>query len=297
MGDTGEIARLLAAQDGIVTARQAAGHGLSRDRIRGRVGRGEWIPVARGVYRSAGHEFTEAALVRAVAAAHCGIPDRLTACWWHGLIETLPAPLTIAVTGPVRTDRWPGCEVRALRRRIPSQDRCRVRGLEVTAPAWSLLGSLVLLDDASRVLDRALQQGAVTLAQLRATLERNAGAAGLAGARRLVAALDGDTESDAERTFAGLLRGDRITGWVQQLPFGRWRIDFAWPELKVAVEIDGWAFHRDHRRFRSDIRKRNQLIAAGWLPLTFSWHDLQENPVGCLELLVRVLRERASTLG
>jgi len=52
----------------------------------------------------------------------------------------------------------------------------------------------------------------------------------------------GDTESYAERFFAKLLRSEGITGWVGQLPIAGWRIDCAWPELRLAVEIGGWAY-------------------------------------------------------
>ena len=30
---------------------------------------------------------------------------------------------------------------------------------------------------------------------------------------------------------------------IAQYPFGHFRLDFAWPDLKVAVETDGWATH------------------------------------------------------
>jgi very-short-patch-repair endonuclease len=75
-----------------------------------------------------------------------------------------------------------------------------------------------------------------------------------------------------------ILRDAGITGWVLGHPFGPWRIDLAFPAQKVAVEVDGWAWHVDAERFRSDRRKQNALVRGGWDPLRFTWHDLDGQP-------------------
>jgi very-short-patch-repair endonuclease len=72
-------------------------------------------------------------------------------------------------------------------------------------------------------------------------------------------------------------------------PFGPWRVDLAFPERKVAVEVDGWAWHVDPERFRTDRRKQNALVGEGWNPLRFTWHDLVGQPA-------RVVAEIAGTL-
>ena len=48
-----------------------------------------------------------------------------------------------------------------------------------------------------------------------------------------------------------------------------WRIDFAWPERKLAVEIDS-SVHRIKARFASDIEKHNALNMAGWTLLRYT---------------------------
>ncbi|MBS4099879.1 endonuclease domain-containing protein [Tsukamurella paurometabola] len=93
-------------------------------------------------------------------------------------------------------------------------------------------------------------------------------------ARRLLGIVAGDTESEAERRFQTLLEVHHITGWCAQFPFGAWAIDFAFPEQRVAVEIDGWAFHRTAQRAANDARKQNRLTLAGWRVLRFGWHRL-----------------------
>jgi hypothetical protein len=56
-------------------------------------------------------------------------------------------------------------------------------------------------------------------------------------------------DSAAERLIVKLLRGAGITGWERGVPFGPWTIDLAFPDAKVAVEVDGWAWHVDVDRF------------------------------------------------
>lgn len=43
----------------------------------------------------------------------------------------------------------------------------------------------------------------------------------------------------------------------------RWRIDLAWPDRKIAVEVDGMA-HRIRERFMRDIERQNELAFRGW---------------------------------
>ena len=67
-------------------------------------------------------------------------------------------------------------------------------------------------------------------------------------------------DSAAERLLVRLLRDAGIGGWVLGHPFGPWRIDLAFPQQKVAVEVDSWAWHVDAERFRTDRRKQNALV-------------------------------------
>ena len=54
----------------------------------------------------------------------------------------------------------------------------------------------------------------------------------------------------------------------------RWRIDYAWPEHKLAVEIEGgaWVYGRHTRPqgFIRDIEKYNALTLDGWHLLRFT---------------------------
>lgn len=197
MGDTGQIAELLADRDGVITIREALACGLTRKQIRGRVARGEWVTIVRGIYRSASHPMTEALLVRAAVAAHRGVADRSTAAWWHGMIRTLPYPLTVASASNPGATRWPLGRVDLIRRRYDDTDVETVNGLPVTSAPVTAVFAAATLHHGARFLDRVLQEGTVTVAQLQAVLVRYEGSAGIAAARRLVAVASEGSESEA----------------------------------------------------------------------------------------------------
>jgi hypothetical protein len=80
-----------------------------------------------------------------------------------------------------------------------------------------------------------------------------------------------------EATFAGQLRILGVpTPWAEYtfaLP-RRWRFDFAWPEKKIAVEVEGgqWVQGRHQRGegLERDAEKYNAAAALGWRVLRFT---------------------------
>jgi hypothetical protein len=63
-------------------------------------------------------------------------------------------------------------------------------------------------------------------------------------------------------------------------PSRRWRLDFAWPEKMVALEIHGgvWSGGRHTRGggFIADRRKMNAAVAIGWRILEWTPDDLDD---------------------
>ncbi len=66
------------------------------------------------------------------------------------------------------------------------------------------------------------------------------------------------------------------------------RVDFAWPEQRVAVEYDG-LWHRDPAQFRADRARLNRLTAAGWRVVFVTAADLR-NPAA---VIARIAAELA----
>lgn len=57
-------------------------------------------------------------------------------------------------------------------------------------------------------------------------------------------------------------------------PVRRWRFDFAWPEMRVAVEVQGAIYvkgkHSTGRGIEKDHEKANAAVLAGWKVLQYS---------------------------
>jgi hypothetical protein len=59
----------------------------------------------------------------------------------------------------------------------------------------------------------------------------------------------------------------------------QFRLDFAWPDVQLYVEVDGFDTHRMHTDFHRDRRREAVLVAAGWTPLHFTEISTSEEVV------------------
>jgi hypothetical protein len=89
----------------------------------------------------------------------------------------------------------------------------------------------------------------------------------------------------------------RVPAWVQQYPIrlgdGRLvRLDAAYPEARVAVELDGAAFHGSRAARERDLRRDSALAALGWVVLRFSYARLMSDPEGCRREIEAVVLRR-----
>lgn len=276
---TAAFDELIARQAGVLSVTQAVAAGIPARTVQRRAG--TWRRLHPGVYLVAGHRLTDEA--RARAAVLWAGPDAVltgqAAAHWHGL--PVPAPGALQLTVPVRRKLRPRPRVLVRRRDLHRVDVTVVRGLRVAAEPLAALETAVALDDGTAFLDRVLQRH-VHFPRLYRCYCRNLGSHGSAAAARLIAAAADRADSAAERVLTRLMRQAGITGWRVAVPFGPYTIDVAFPEAKVAIEVDGWAWHVDADRFRNDRRKGNALVQGGWTVLRFTWHDLTRRPVGCV---------------
>jgi len=59
---------------------------------------------------------------------------------------------------------------------------------------------------------------------------------------------------------------------------GRYRVDFAYPDARVAIEADGFRWHSSRQQFERDRARRNALTAMGWTVLHVTWEELSKRP-------------------
>lgn len=142
-----------------------------------------------------------------------------------------------------------------------------------------------------KLMDSALQRRAELRDLWRAHL-RNKGRHGSPAARRLLQSADGGARSEAERLFKQLLRQSGITGWKANQHVAGYEVDFVFPDAKVAIEIDGLAFHSGADDFQRDRIKQNAIALAGWQVLRFTWLDLTEYPGRVIATIRRAISAR-----
>ncbi|TFV85668.1 DUF559 domain-containing protein [Blastococcus sp. CT_GayMR16] len=80
------------------------------------------------------------------------------------------------------------------------------------------------------------------------------------------------------------------------LPRGPVRLDAAWPEAKIAVELDGAAFHSSPEARERDLRRDAALAALGWVVLRFSYRGLMREPEACRADIRAAYRTRISVV-
>jgi hypothetical protein len=75
-----------------------------------------------------------------------------------------------------------------------------------------------------------------------------------------------------------------------------YRLDRAWPEAKLAVELDGARHHTSPQDRRRDLARDAALAAAGWVVLRFTYADVRRNPAGVRARVLAVYRTRMAQL-
>jgi very-short-patch-repair endonuclease len=64
-------------------------------------------------------------------------------------------------------------------------------------------------------------------------------------------------------------------------------LDFAWPELRLAIEANSYRHHASRRDWSRDHVRNNAVIALGWRILPVTWDELTERPDDVVALLRR----------
>lgn len=149
------------------------------------------------------------------------------------------------------------------------------------------------------LLDHALQQRWIDSTDLDLLIAERSGP-GRRGQRRLNELRDraiSGSRSEAEQRMGRLLAS---TGgsWIPNYPvLGEHgqilaEIDFADPGLKIAIEVDGRAFHSDRHSFERDRERQNLLVIRGWIVLRFTWERIVHDPEGVIVEVASVLARR-----
>jgi very-short-patch-repair endonuclease len=275
-----EIAR---GQMGLFTREQATKCGYTAAQIRRRVSTGAWRRVVRNVFspdaRARTSLWRDRARQLAVPGAVLAGPS--AARLWGMAVPESPTYLIVD-----RRVRQPPNGVEIMRDCLTRTEVQTFEGMQlVTSRERTVFDCLRILDESAGLdlLDRALQQGWVTLPELGMRLRRSVGRHGVPRALRAMSRAASGARFSAERRAHALLRRAHITGWSANAPISDAQGviglgDIVFDEVKLVIEIDGLAFHVTPDRFQGDRRRQNRLVAAGWTVLRFTWRDLTERP-------------------
>src|SRR6476619_3918971 len=154
-----------------------------------------------------------------------------------------------------------------------------------TSPAWTAVEVARSLQRprALATLDAALRSGKCSRADIwRAAIEQ-AGRRGIVDVRNLIALADPRAESPMEsEARLAMIDGNLTTPELQyEVIDGNGdvrRLDFAWPEHRVAVEYDGVDWHSGPDAMKRDRRRQAALGDVGWVVLAIIFDDVRYRP-------------------
>jgi very-short-patch-repair endonuclease len=70
----------------------------------------------------------------------------------------------------------------------------------------------------------------------------------------------------------------------------RRRVDFAWPDHRIAVEYDSVDWHSSPDAMKQDRRRRAALEAVGWIVISIVFEDVRCRPWEFVALIAEQLR-------
>ena len=293
---------------GIVTRSQLRLAGWSSSRIDRSTDRGMLIPVARGVYRVAGAPLSRRA-ARFAALAIAG--DRAVLAGWsaaevHGFSEARPGPFRALVPHGTSARNSDTSLVRVSRtRRLAPDETNRIDGIPVTDAARTLLdlARFTTFEALTELAAAALRQRVASVGEISAAIEAHPGARGRGRLRSVLGLLSddaGDTRSDVEvitllaLVDAGLPRPVLAHRVVDDAGRFLAEVDLAYPDRRIAIEIDGFRWHSSPARKRADEQRQNQLVLAGWTVLRFSAADVHRRPAEVVDAVRMALDARVA---
>jgi very-short-patch-repair endonuclease len=291
-----------AQQHGVISRREALAMGMSPHQVDRRVRAGRWERLRPGIYRITGVPRTDRGDLLGAVLAVGGTASHRSAAWLAGLIDDPPD------VHEITADR--GASARRHRLRVhrtddlASSDRCSVDGIAATNATRTCvdLGAVLTVPELEHAIHRALHLRLTHVDRLISRFLQLArpGRTGCRTTRAVLVRLDpalAPAESDLETLLLKVLHEHGLPEPARQHRVtvdGRtFRIDLAYPALRLAIESDGFAFHGDRSAFESDRERQNLLVLAGWTVLRFTWRQICSQPAWVAEQVRRAIARAA----
>ena len=276
-------------QYGLITRAQALGAGMSRHQIQRQLDRERWRTAAAGVYHNAAVPETPHSRLLAACIAHGGLASHRSAANLHK-IDDFRLVRPEIVVAPGRGRAAAGVRLHRSTQLDLAQPVVR-EGIPCTGVSRTVLdlAMVVSRQQLERALDCVLRDRRVTLQDLYEVVASHS-RRGRDGLTRLRAALDARCGndpvplSDWSRWVSDLLVESGLDRPMLEYRVhngaGHFlaQVDLAFPDRRLAIELDSVRWHHNRESFVKDRRRRNQLQAVGWDVLNFTWEDYATRP-------------------
>jgi hypothetical protein len=293
------LARFALRQYGLVTRSQAVAAGCSDDVLDRLCRDGSLHRVERGVYRLSGVPSSFEQRVFGACLARGGVACRSTALRLYDFEPGADGPIEILCRG----NRRPAPGGQYLVRTTQALLDCEVvtrKGIPVTGPARTLrdVAGHVPALTLDRLLGHLLASRELSVAEVSALAAAPAGERHR-GQRMLREAVERAgimtaPDSVLEHRALLLLRAAGLPEPLSHLPVhsrGRLigEVDFAWPDERVILEVDGYRWHADPQTFAEDRRRDNSLRDLGWSVYRTTFAELAAGAPELIRQLRRAL--------
>lgn len=288
-------------QHGVITRQQALDLGVTRKQIEVRIRRGEWRPVGRGVYRHAAVPPTWRGDAMSACARFDAVASHRTAGVLHKVDALRLWGIEVSVDHRRRRPQMDGVTVHETTQ-WDRRDVVEIDGIPTTGLARTVLDIAAVVGprQLNAVVDELIRTKRLTLQDLREVLDRHS-RRGRTGCGHLRALLDervGEKTmplSTWSRDVARLLVDQGLPEPVLEhrilsgAGFFLGQVDLAYPDAKLAIELDSVRWHLNRESFERDPARRNGLTVAGWTVLNFTWQQYREKPTLLCSLVGRAL--------
>jgi very-short-patch-repair endonuclease len=285
-------------RSGLLTVGASAAEGVDRRTLARLAKRGLLVRHCPGIYRPAGRAPSPRDEIRAAVAATGGIVSYWSAALWWGFDGGDGTRAHVTVSYRRRPRSREGFVVHSTTRDLKTISTVR-DGVRVTTPGQTLLDLCAVCNDEAvprAFLGHCLSHRLISASQLERFLRKQPlRAPGTRRLRALVRLVGGGTaDSSAELELMSALRKADIP--APRLQFvvkhnGRFvaRVDTAWPDLHVVLEIDGYRYHSDPRTFVHDRIRQNALVNAGYTVLRTTPAEIRSDANGLCHTVERAL--------
>lgn len=295
----GALARLAAAQHGVVSQRQLAELGYSEGAVGRAVQSGRLHRLYRGVY-GVGHPAVSNHGRYLAAAFACGkgaLLSHESAAWLWGLVPARPQ--IPEVTVPSRGHGRSGIRIHHSTI-LEEEDLAVVESIPTTAVPRTLLdcGARQGGRPLERLVEKAERRGLLDLGTMEALIARSGRHAGRRPLRRALALYLDPVMSRArtERAFLAIVKRAGLPRPAINLFVAGHEIDAYWERERFAVELDGWDTHRTRAAFERDPLRIEDLKLAGIDAIRITARRIEREPDEVARRLRTLLERRRRAL-